>query len=115
MSNYNEIARKINNHIEISLGNLSCVYMKEQESLEIVTMINSLRSSELSQDVLSDYVMKSQSLVIAQIVGITDKLLIMEEDVSREGREKQTQEDAKIAAQRRKEQEEKEGGDDSNV
>ena len=97
---YEAKASAINTNINNSLDIVSDIFAAESEGIEIVGRINALRSTEQYQDVLSNYTLLSQNLIVAELANLNSGLEGVMEEVTAEGKQKQIEEDARIAAEK---------------
>ena len=97
---YEAKASAINTNIDNSLNIVSDIFAAESEGIEIVGRINTLRSTEQYQDVLSNYTLLSQNLIVAELANLNSGLESVMEEVTAEGKQKQIEEDARIAAEK---------------
>ncbi len=95
---YEYMARDINNDIQLGLNGIKNVFGNEQKNINIASVINNLRSAGPAQDVLSSYVLVSQELISTNIIGITDGLITVQDNVNKEGKRKQAEEIARLKA-----------------
>ena len=89
MTDYEVIAGNINKSISAAIDDgLSPIFQNEEEGMDIVSVINQVRSSEVKSDVLSSFTMESQAMIIALITTETAELQELEKTVTAEGKKK---------------------------
>ena len=104
MADFIGVASSINSNLDSAIDNgLAPAFNSEEDSMDIVSVINQVRSSEARSDVLSTFTLESQAMIVAMITAETAELQSLQETVTAEGEKKQAE--AEEAARKKAEEE----------